>query len=493
MGNTQDRPYIPYRPYRPYLEHLLPFEYTFGYPGESAGESYQSEDVSCVPKSTANLIEYDIDSFAEKVMDTKHKFDVHDQFNTLFEEFKRVQSIYESNTYENFAEIKRQLDIHREKYKEKIDDIYMAMIRETEECEKFFQDKLKQTQHMNLVEQESRAVDYKASFQSLQTKLGELKFISSQMAKCSFEAKQDVDKSTFGILNLRRLKRNLVSCSDSTIKVWDMEANTSLKTLFHTATIRCLEALSDGRIASGSDDGCIKVWNIEDGVCTNTLTGHNMSVTCLKVLPSAQIASGSWMEIKVWDINSGECVLTLIGCHNMWVTSLTVLPDLTLVSASGDTTISFWNIASEDINKIYTRTSYGHTDSVNCLLLLTNGRLASGSTDRTIKIWNAESGVCIKTLVGHTHAIWKLESTDKHDLISCSSDKTIKILDITSGACVKNLFGLNWPVISLHKYTNDLVLSGSCDAKIRVWDLTSGKCVQIFTEHLSAINALIFV
>jgi WD40 repeat protein len=39
---------------------------------------------------------------------------------------------------------------------------------------------------------------------------------------------------------------------------------------------------------------------------------------------------------------------------------------------------------------------------VLCLLLLSNGQLASGSGDKTIKIWNTVTGDCIKTLEGHT-------------------------------------------------------------------------------------------
>ena len=53
--------------------------------------------------------------------------------------------------------------------------------------------------------------------------------------------------------------------------------------------------------------------------------------------------------------------------------------------------------------------------------------IASGSADKTIKLWNTETGECIKTFVGHTGSIFGLESSENFELISCSNDKTIKI------------------------------------------------------------------
>ena len=121
--------------------------------------------------------------------------------------------------------------------------------------------------------------------------MDQLKLISSQMEKCSFEAKKDVPMSTFGILNLRSLKRNLVSCSDNTIKIWDLESKTCLKTLCgHTNTVICLEVLTNGQLISGSFDKSIKVWNTENGKCVNTLNDHAYSVVCLLALPFSGFA-----------------------------------------------------------------------------------------------------------------------------------------------------------------------------------------------------------
>ena len=59
--------------------------------------------------------------------------------------------------------------------------------------------------------------------------------------------------------------------------------------------------------------------------------------------------------------------------------------------------------------------------------LLSDGTLASGSMDKTIKIWDTSSGTCIKTLKGHTHSVNSLCLLTDGTLASGSYDNTIKI------------------------------------------------------------------
>ena len=73
--------------------------------------------------------------------------------------------------------------------------------------------------------------------------------------------------------------------------------------------------------------------------------------------------------------------------HSNTVNSLVVLLDGSLASAASDDTIRIWNIESG----LTIRLLCGHGHGVICLALLLNGYLASGSRDRTIRIWNTET------------------------------------------------------------------------------------------------------
>ena len=54
---------------------------------------------------------------------------------------------------------------------------------------------------------------------------------------------------------------------------------------------------------SGSKDGRIKIWNVEEGKCLKTLEGHTSAVYCIEVLDNGEIVSGSDDKtIRIWNL-----------------------------------------------------------------------------------------------------------------------------------------------------------------------------------------------
>ena len=69
----------------------------------------------------------------------------------------------------------------------------------------------------------------------------------------------------------------------------------------------------------------------------------------------------------------------------------------------------------------------GHEDSIKALYAIDERYIASGSFDKTIKIWDLNTGNNVQTLIGHLDkVICVLYHSDGY-LLSCSKDKTIKI------------------------------------------------------------------
>ncbi len=109
----------------------------------------------------------------------------------------------------------------------------------------------------------------------------------------------------------------------------------------------------------------------------------------------------------------GSLVNTLTG-HTGYVARLATLPNGNLASGSYDKTVRIWNTNTGSL--VYTLT--GHLDAIYTLVTLPNGNLASGSQDKTIKIWNPNTGSLVNTLTGHTSSVYTLATLTNGNLAS---------------------------------------------------------------------------
>jgi WD40 repeat protein len=74
----------------------------------------------------------------------------------------------------------------------------------------------------------------------------------------------------------------------------------------HTGSVKALCVLTDGRLASGSWDGTIRLWDVATGAETARLEGRASSVTALCTLSDGRLASGSTDNtIRLWDVSRG--------------------------------------------------------------------------------------------------------------------------------------------------------------------------------------------
>ncbi|HLP62103.1 MAG TPA: NACHT domain-containing protein [Candidatus Deferrimicrobium sp.] len=137
----------------------------------------------------------------------------------------------------------------------------------------------------------------------------------------------------------------------------------------------------------------------------------------------------------------------------------------------------------------------GHTNKVNSAVYSRDGKkILSASNDNTIKEWDAETGVCVKTLAGHKYGVNSaVYSGDGKKILSASSDNTIKEWDAGTGVCVKTLAGHERSVNSA-VYSGDgkKILSASNDNTIKEWDSEPGECLKTLTGHERSVNSAVY-
>ncbi len=135
----------------------------------------------------------------------------------------------------------------------------------------------------------------------------------------------------------------------------------------------------------------------------------------------------------------------------------------------------------------------GHTDGVMCLQFNENLShpafpvLITGSYDRTVRVWNLETGAELHCLRGHTRAVRCLQF-DEAKLITGSMDNTIKVWDWRRGKCIRTLAGHTDGVVCVN-FDLNLLASGSVDSTIRVWNVRSGGSF-VLRGHSEWVNAV---
>ncbi len=262
----------------------------------------------------------------------------------------------------------------------------------------------------------------------------------------------------------------------------------------HTGYVYSVAFSPDGKtLASGSSDRTIRLWDVETGTHLRTLRGHTSNVWSVAFSPDGQtLASGSSdRTIRLWDVATGAALHTLRG-HTGGVLSIAFSPDgQTLASGSSDRTIRLWDVATGAA----LHTLRGHTGGVYSVAFSPDGQtLASGSLDNTIRLWDVATGVLNHTLPEHTGDVWSVVfSPDGATLASSSTNGTIRLWDVAAGTIKHTLIGhknVIWS-ISFNSIGNTLV-SGSADNTIRLWDVETGEHLGTLTEHRDDVNSVAF-
>merc|ERR1711935_828568 len=129
----------------------------------------------------------------------------------------------------------------------------------------------------------------------------------------------------------------------------------------------------------------------------------------------------------------------------------------------------------------------------------TNDMFASGSADRTIKLWDlakasvGSSDALKLTLTGHISPIRGLAFSTRHPyLFSAGEDKMVKCWDLETNQVIRHYHGHLSGVFDLKLHpTLDVLVTGGRDSVARVWDMRTKHQVHCLTGHDSSVGAIL--
>lgn len=262
-----------------------------------------------------------------------------------------------------------------------------------------------------------------------------------------------------------------------------------VKTLTTRDVINAISLSPDDHlIASGTDKGEIKMWDMDSGKQLKTLMRHVSAVRSISFSPdSNMIACGTASgEITLWDVNYKEKIRRLKG-HKGEVKSLQFTADgRLLISSSADGSIVVWDMKDGKEDKRIT----GHSSSVNSISLF-NGTVVSGSSDMNIAIWDLNSGKQILKAVKGSAVNVTAVSKVKRQLAVGLSDGIVELINMDLGEKIADI-KMDGPINCLTFSPDGRLLMICHSDSVTAWEVDSKGIATEFKTEQKKINSITF-
>jgi WD40 repeat protein len=270
---------------------------------------------------------------------------------------------------------------------------------------------------------------------------------------------------------------------------------------------------NEDRYISASADWTVKVWDRKRGVNLHTFKGHHGPVNGLAVSPEGtRLATASGDQtVKIWDL-TGNQDATILRFDDLPVQSVAFSPDkvggqyLALGSGwpnkmsgkvepgkGGQGVVRLWDRVA---NKEVPLNGAKHTSGVTAVALGGDGqrmRLASGSHDRTVKVWDAADGNLIYSLPAQEASVYAVAfSPDGKRLATAGENQPVQLWNAADGKRLSALAGISFPVYAL-AFSPDgrsLAVAGA-NKDVILREVDTGK-QQTFSGHTGEVRCLAF-
>jgi WD40 repeat protein len=328
--------------------------------------------------------------------------------------------------------------------------------------------------------------------------------------------------------------REYMATNDHTLRLWDLATGQCVRTFEeHKGSVGSVSISPDGRwvLSSSSSDQTLRLWGclatgptapfavtrprsaVEAGRVAaqaaqaidraRGLLGRGLAQEAVEVLIGVRQQaeyerhpvvlgllreaglSGTRIALAV-----GWCVRSLDG-HTGLVHSVAISPDgCRALSGSTDKTLRLWDLATGKCLHTLKARDFMWMPSVR---ISPDGRWGlSGSWDERLRLWDLAEGKCVRVFEGHSGDVHSVAiSPDGRGGLSGSKDKTLRLWNLATGQCVRVFEGHTERVNAVAIGPDGRwALSGSSDQTLRLWDLATGQCVRVFEGHGGSVRAV---
>jgi cytochrome c len=260
---------------------------------------------------------------------------------------------------------------------------------------------------------------------------------------------------------------------------WSLERNAAEQVLrFHDGAVNAVAILKDGRIATGSADARIAIWQPGEQEPQTVLYGHTAPVVALAQSPDgATLASASWdRTARLWSLAGGAS--RLFEGHAQNVNGVAFAPDgHVLVTAGYDATLRIWPLtgaASPIVKAMPT--------PLNAVAVAPDGEIVTAGADGKVYFLSPAGELRGDVKAGETPVIALAISRDGALVAAAGIRGSVAVIERASRSLKRTLVGPGLPVWSVAFFPdNHTLLTGGADRVLRRWNAESGEPIGAVT------------
>jgi WD40 repeat protein len=256
------------------------------------------------------------------------------------------------------------------------------------------------------------------------------------------------------------------------IELFDIESNELIRT-FNCKTVgyrvKCIKYLPDNMLICGTENGLIKILNIETSKCIQTISAHTGHINDILLISDKTFLTCSQDNtIKHFDLDTFACVRTFTG-HSQPVFTINKFSTNKFISTSWDCTTRIWNLNKSKCIKVIV------TDSCGDLIVISD-KIIISKKDKSLVVWNVETGKTNGEIKINDENVINFIKLSNNKIASLHNHGLINIWDIYTQKCLKTIETIDktWCLAKLSK--SSIVLGNSVG--IQILDIESGDCIK---------------
>eukprot|EP00301_Raphidiophrys_heterophryoidea_P021958 c6227_g1_i1.p1 GENE.c6227_g1_i1~~c6227_g1_i1.p1 ORF type:complete len:913 (+),score=249.92 c6227_g1_i1:32-2740(+) len=226
--------------------------------------------------------------------------------------------------------------------------------------------------------------------------------------------------------------------------VWEWQSESYvLKQQGHSTDMMCLSYSADGQtVATGGRDAKVKLWNAVTGLCYVTFSDHSQAVTSVQMAHNKQALFSASLDgtVRAYDLIRYRLFRTFVTPEPAQLTHVAADPSGEIVCATAQDTfeIFVWSVQTGNLVDVLS----GHEGPVSCIAFNPiNGKLASSSWDKTVRVWSVFEGNKHSTEEWQhsSDVLWLAWSPDGSQLCSATLDGQLWFWDSSSGNVIDSI------------------------------------------------------